>query len=796
MDHSSFIPREYRLHRSGAHPCSGPGSDHLARESAHLFTGRSAYRLVRLSTIHLVLTLLLTPHMTAQPLAPLSTAVRMHNNRPTIFINNTPESPVIYALTDTPGGRWSWEELPQHNIQQFCSKGFRLFQVDLWFDHCWLPDGRIDISMAQRQIAGILAVCPRAAVFFRFHVTAPKWWMRAHQEEWVRYADAEPREESSEGFPRILEEDNGPVQRVSMASRAWKTEATAKLQEFLRAFAAAPEGNALAGVQVANGIYGEWHNWGFFHNEPDVSLPMEQEFRAWLERRYGSDATLRKAWNDIRAQIALSTVPGMEDRKASAGIFRNPQTEQRTIDYYQCVHELVADNIIHFARTVKETWPRPLITGTFYGYYFSTFGRQAAGGHLDLHRILRSPFIDYLSGPQAYEPEALKLGEPYRSRSLIMSLQLNGKLWLDEMDAEPTIPIPSSGNHDLILANGVAAVRRNVLFSATKGAGLWYYDFGVAGVDLDGFRYNGRGSRGNWDHSVILGEIGAMKKLVDNRLAVPYKSEADVLFVYDTRSFCYTASLRGTDPFSNVLIDYNSLAAFKSGVVFDPVHLEDLAQVDLTAYRVVVFGNVYAPSEDQRRFIKDHVAAGGRTLVWFYAPGYIQGGTLSTKAISDLTGFTVSPVTLTKPPEIEITFPSDTACTFITGKQPVTPLFTVQDRDAAVFGRYRETGDAAVAQKTFKDHRAWYIAVPQTGADVLRSVLRSSGAHIYSRQGDIVYGGGGFLVVHMKEGGTHDILLKSGKRLTFTLPEGSHTIVMDPDTGAPLLPVSGRMSEK
>ena len=63
------------------------------------------------------------------------------------------------------------------------------------------------------------------------------------------------------------------------------------------------------------------------------------------------------------------------------------------------------------------------------------FGRQAAGGHLELHRVLRSPFIDYLSGPQAYEPEALKLGDPYRSRSLTASIRLHGKLWLDEMDA-------------------------------------------------------------------------------------------------------------------------------------------------------------------------------------------------------------------------------------------------------------------------------------------------------------------------------------------------------------------------
>jgi len=715
----------------------------------------------------------------------------MHHNRPTIFINNKPESPVIYALTDTPGGRWTWEELAQHNIRQFCSSGIRLFQVDLWLDHCWQPDGTVDITLARRQIAGILSVCPRAAVFFRFHVTAPKWWMERHPEEWVRYADVEPQDESTEGFPRILEFDNGPVRRVSMASLPWKTEATAKLREVLRALAQTPEGNALAGIQVANGVYGEWHNWGFYRNEPDVSRPMEQEFRSWLRKTYGSDKRLRKAWNDNAARIDSARLPGLNDRATTAGIFRDPEKEQWVIDYYACVHQLVADNILHFARTVKESWPRPLITGTFYGYYFSMFGRQAAGGHLELHRLLQSPFIDYLSGPQTYEPEALKLGEPYRSRSLTASIRLHGKLWFDEMDAEPTIPIPQTGNHDLVLANGVAALRRNVLFSATRGVGLWYYDFGVGGVDLDGFRHNQRGSRGTWDHSAILDEIRKMKNLVDDRLSTDYKSEADVLFVYDTQSFYHTASLRGTDPISNVLIDYNSLAAFRSGVAFDPIHIEDLARVDLSAYRVVVFGNVYVLSDVQRRFIREHVASQGRTLVWFTAPGYCRGQSLSATSISDLTGIAVAPVSLTNPPEIEITFPSDSAFTYSTGNQIVAPLFSVRDPDATVFGRYRETGDPAVAQKTFRDHRAWYVAVPEAGPNLLRKILQSSGAHVYSRQGDVVYAGGGLLVAHMKEGGSHEILLRSGKRLTFALPAGAHTLVLDPQTGDPLLPVTG-----
>lgn len=747
--------------------------------------------------VALIVTMTITADVDARTPSPepLSSRVELLNGRPTIMINGTPETPLIYALTDVPGGRWSWEELAQHNIRQFARQGIRLFQVDLFLDHVWQEGAAIDITPARRQIAGILEACPDAAVFFRFHVTAPKWWMKRHPEEWVRYADVEPQDESSEGFPRIIEEDNNPVRRVSMASALWRDEMTFRLREFLRALAATPEGNALAGVQVANGVYGEWHNWGFFRNEPDVSVPMTVHFRTWLKTMYGSDEELRRAWHRADAAITTATVPGMEERKTTAGVFRDPKRERHVVDYYHCVHELVADNILHFARVVKETWPRPIITGTFYGYYFSTFGRQAAGGHLELQRILASPAIDYLSGPQAYEPDALKPGDPYRSRGLLTSIRLHGKLWLDEMDAEPTIPIPRVGNYETVLRQGIAAVRRNVLFACLKGMGLWFYDFGVAGVDLDGFRYNHRGSRGMWDHSVILEEIRTMKGLVDERRRTPYATGADVLMVYDTRSFYHTASLRGTDPVSNVLIDYNTLTAFRSGVVFDPIHIDDLGTVDLSPYKVVIFGNTFVMDEKTRQMIHDRVARNGRTLIWFYAPGYCDGESLDPARVSRLTGFNLVPARLHAAAEIELALPESTL-TYTVGSEALNPVFAIDEPGVEVLGRFRETGQTAIGKKTFPDHTAWYVALPNTGVEPLRSLLRKSGAHIYSTRGDIVYAGSGIVLLHTRDGGIHELLLRSGTRVSFDLPPGPNTLVLDATTGEPLLPAPGAGDEK
>lgn len=719
--------------------------------------------------------------------APLSSAVEMINGRPMVVINGEPHYPMIHSLTDVPSGRWSWEELPQHNIRNFCQSGVRLFQLDLSMEHMWTADDKLDITLARKQIAGVLEVCPDAGVIFRLHVRAPTWWLHQHPEEWVVYADSDYYEEQKYGLLRVIEHDNNPVRRISMASRKWRRAATEKFEQFLTELAQTPEGNALVGIQVANGVYGEWHNWGFYSNEPDVSQPMTLAFREWTKNKYITEEALRKAWNNETITFDTVEAADMEDR-ATEGIFRDLNTERHVIDYFECMHQTVADNIIHFTDTLKANWPRPIIAGTFYGYYFSTFGRQAAGGHLQLQRILNAESIDYLSGPQAYGPESIKLGDPYRSRSLITSVRLHNKLWLDEMDVEPRIPLIKSSNYDLRVQESVADVRRNTAFTYTKGMGLWFYDFNISGVDLDGYTHQTSGSQGNWDHPVVMRQIEQMKALFEERsIGQPYKSAADVLFVYDTDSFYYTASLEGKDPVSNALIDHNTLAAFRSGVIFDPIHLDDLQHVDLSQYKVVVFGNTYLLNDEERRFIKDKVANNGRQIVWFYAPGYIDEtkGISGLENVESLTGFKLKQSSILGSQEITLVSSPDDS--FTLGEEVVDPVFCVTDPQAEIFGKFSGNGDGAIASKKFGDHTAWFVSLPSKSREPINFLMQKTGAHVYGESDAFFYGGGGILVMHTKEGGPRDVQLKNGKNVHLKLPNGPFTVIIDNTSGEVLL---------
>lgn len=719
--------------------------------------------------------------MLAQTLsaAPLSSQVKMHLGRPTIFINDTPEYPMIYSLTDVPGGRWSWEELAQRNLQIFADAGVRLFQVDLFLEHVWTQDGTFDLTMARKQLAGVLAVRPDAALVIRFHVNAPKWWMRLHPEENTLYADTHPKPDTEWGLLRIIEDDAATPTRTSLASKKWLAACGEKLAQFCRELAATPEGAAIAGLQLAGGIYGEWHYWGLLHNEPDLSEPMQAHFRAWLVQKYGTDRTLQKAWKNPHTGLQTASVPSLSERLHTAnGVFRDPQQEQQVIDYYQCQHELVADDIIYFCKIARENWPRPLITGTFYGYYFSVFGRDATGGHLALQKVLASPYVDYLSGPNVYYPRHTDVGDPYRSRSLIESVRLHGKLWLDEMDQQPYLKSKKDPDYQAGVQNSVAHVRRNALFTFAKGMGFWFYDFGVAGNRLNSTA--AEFATGWWDHPALMHDIRRLKTWLDQTMTKPYASAADVLMVFDTDVYYHVGIKEDIDPVSQQAVNWMTLAAYQAGAIFDPVHLADLERVDLKPYKLVIFANTFVLSEAQRRFIRRQVLNEGRHVAFIYAPGFSNGKTLADDHISQVTGLKMVETHLDRVPAIRISNPD---LSWTTGKKPFAPIFSIEDKAAQPWGVFPENNAVAVGSKKLDAATSWFFSLPPVDAAVLRRLCQEAGVHLYAEPGNIVYGGNGCLVLHSKTGGSTSIRLKDGRTVLLTFPEGACTAILDADNG-------------
>ena len=166
---------------------------------------------------------------------PVSARVEQRLGRPTLLLNDEPVAPLLYALSDCPGARWTWEEVPSRNIAEFGQRGVRLFQADVWFEQMLTAAGAIDVSLAQHQIAGILAAAPHAAVMLRLHVNPPPAWCVEHPDECVGYADTEPHDPPRHGLLRPLADDAQRPTRASFYSVVWQDWAHTRLREFCAA---------------------------------------------------------------------------------------------------------------------------------------------------------------------------------------------------------------------------------------------------------------------------------------------------------------------------------------------------------------------------------------------------------------------------------------------------------------------------------------------------------------------------------------------------------------------------------
>lgn len=678
--------------------------------------------------------------------------------KPSLHINGAPTAPSVYALTHWPGGRWSWEEMPSAAIRSMARAGIRLYQVEMRLAWLLQPDGSLDLDLARRQARGVLDICPEAVIFFRLHVDPTLEWDAGHPEEMTVYSDGPYDEEVVFGGCIVQDVEVKRARRVSLVSELWRREYGEHLARFCREFAETPEGASLGGIHVAGGLFAEWHMWGFISHEPDCGPAMTAWFRRWLRAKYQTDEALQAAWGSPEAALDSAEMPRFSEWTPPLdGIFIDPKGGHRAVDAHLCQHDGTAATIEHFCRIVKESWPRDIVTGVFYGYFHMLFGRMAAGGHLEFERLVRSPWIDYFSAPMSYWGPHRSIGGSGQARGLVHSCLLNGKLWLDEYDTNTSLM--QAGKFcsfpGLTLEDDVALMRRNSLAAFLKGQGFWHYDFGAR----DG---------GWWNHPRLELEAAALASLMAARHAWPYRSEADVLVIHDVKHApARVARTWNDDCVSHVANDELTASLAKTGALHDQASLEDLPSLDASQYRLVVFANTWVLTPGQRQW-----AAGLPGHVLFnYLPGVHDGTSLDLAFVEEATGFSLRW--------------SDVLQGRLDCREPVSlwkPVRAAEVRDGDPLAALGEGGACGFARKGSR----WFASLPLASLAELASIVREAGCHVYCEPGDVVLAGHGLVLLHTAQAGAKQVRLRSGKVVEFEAASPS-TTVLDSTTGELLL---------
>lgn len=681
-----------------------------------------------------------------------SVKVETNGNAPELFVDGQKVIPIMYALSDMPGSKSNTAQALK-NIQNFAKCGINIVSVDTNLSLGWHKSTEFEIEPMQAEVAGALEANPNAKIILRLHMNPPYWWMRDNQQELVEY-NGEPGVDDGETY-RLIRNDGNHILHVSLASKKWLKEAGELLKRFCRELSDTVEGESVIGIQVACGVYGEWHQWGI-----DTGKAMKEKFQEFICDKYGL-----KAGN-------VSYAPDPE-QPGDLGNFRDPKKSQNIIDSQICLQSTAPEAIIYFCKIIKENWKGDILTGSFYGYFLSKGSKmQVIMGHM-LPEILfqQREYIDFLCGPFPYMDNRLPDGVPL-SRALLESMRIHKILWLTEMDQHPVGTENFVGGDPQYRDETISQMRRNILLPVVSGMGAWYYDHRIVPACLTFDKRNiSVGSvflkKGWWDCPELLCEIEKLQNVAGEYLLRQYEPASDVLIVYDTSAYFYQSEF----------VDeiYALHDAFgRTGITYDCIYLCDLAQCDIHRYKLIVFANTYCITCEQKEMIK--MLTKNKTVVWMYAAGFCNQKEISVDFVSDLTGIKVRIV----PNEtVYVTEKAFLDNEFVdVPKDKYNPTFAVCDKEAQSIAYYYNSHECAAAVK----NGVWYFAVPKITSSIAEEIVKCSGVHRYIESKDVIFAGNGMVVLNTFHGGEKVITLRNGIVIKCNLPKLT-TVVFDACTG-------------
>ncbi|MGQ9731847.1 MAG: beta-galactosidase [Candidatus Zipacnadales bacterium] len=529
-----------------------------------------------------------------------------------LVINGRPRPPFIYRGTVDP-----LSEHGRRQIALFRDVGVHVYAAYVRFEDFWQGADRSNLATVDDHIRAYLSVDPQAYLILLGTLVPPRWWMEAHPEELVRYAQGEDYNSSDEC---------GRVARPSLASQVWRDEALAMWRAALMHLEGQPWGKRIIGYHPCFGIYGEWHYYGSWTEQmPDTGPAMRAYFRQWLRSRYGTVERLQEAWGDPRVTFETVEVPQVEPRLAAGALgLRHPREGRWVMDYYRCQQEVTANDVELFCAAAKEITGGRTLCGAFYGYWHGV-PPQTQGGHLEIARLLRSPHIDYFAAPYDYGHRLI--GDDGRGRALCDAFPLAGKVHMIEADTRTHLhPLNEHGRVGT-REESIAAIRREVATALLHGSALWWCDFGADG------------SGGWYDDPSLIKEVAQLYQLAEERLRRPLRRTAEVALICDPQS-CYLLGDGAAMRIHYRSLDEVTTALYRTGAPFDQILLSQLPQADLQRYRLLIFLNTLNVEPEMRQVIQQ--ICPDKSVLWLGAPGVMDGKNFGTTLVTDLTGFRVA----------------------------------------------------------------------------------------------------------------------------------------------------------
>jgi len=204
------------------------------------------------------------------------------------------------------------------------------------------------------------------------------------------------------------------------------------------------------------------------------------------------------------------------------------------------------------------------------------------------------------------------------------------------------------------------------------------------------------------------------------------------------------------------------------GAPVDYVLLSDLVEGNVRPYKMYYMMDAYVLDPDERAKVKAFTEQNHAVVIWTYAAGISDQKTVDVEHIYETTGIRVK----TRSARWSMRSSVTNFRHLITADIPqgihwgsdrfLEPLLTGDDPDALVLGNVvlnEGRHEDGFLLKEFENHTSIWCAAQGLPAELLRSIAKYAGVHIYNEEGDVLYASREFLMLHSLKGGSRVIKL-------------------------------------
>ncbi len=474
-------------------------------------------------------------------------------------------------------------------------------------------------------------------------------------------------------------------------------------------------------------------------------------YQNWLRKKYhGSLDDLRKAWGDkhITFETAKPVISELVEAGAQGGMFRNPLKSPAAYDYFEFFPSLLGSFKRRLAKFFKEKTDGKALVLMHYGTITATLkncepiGTRQHTNNNDFLEMLKDPNIDvYVSAPLY---ESRHAGQPYFTYIPVDSVTLHGRMYAGDND-ERTFSAGTlrHGRHRGVKET-CAVMMRDIGWYMVKNCGAWFADMSYGRPrKWDAMRYP-------WfSREETTTPMRQMFDIFTEGLKKKHASGSEIAVFVSASTPRYEDIYRAPPLYYNLISKMLFRDMNMIGAPYDIYLMSDLANPKIKKdYKLYIFLNPFFMTP-QERIAVQKLKGKGKTLLWFYAPGYVDRERgLITEGISEVTGIKISKKD--KRRELLRFKMSDRRHPIIKnvgGKGSIAkgyrdefweplhpeilgPVFYVDDPRAISLGTYPD-GKTALALRQFDEWNSIYSAVPVLDTNVLRNVADFAGVHIY-----------------------------------------------------------------